>query len=251
MNPRREFKAVLLDAGGTILTVTRNRYERIEAALRRRGFDVSRERIAEADAWIKEKLLKEPARRGEDTWVSTPEQEERFWDAYYRLMVRSLELPTEDEASLARALWDETHWVRWTVAYPDVEPVLRILKKHYRLGVVSNAFPSMRDAIAFTGLDPYMDVVVLSAEVRTAKPDPFIYRTALRRLGVQAHQALFVDDLEENVEGARSLGIEALLIDRSREKSGSHVIADLYDLLGFLGIPAPKSGGDGTHSRPS
>lgn len=50
-----------------------------------------------------------------------------------------------------------------------------------------------------------------SCELRTAKPDPAIYRHTLERLGVAPQEALFIDDLTRNVDAARALGIEAIL----------------------------------------
>lgn len=49
--------------------------------------------------------------------------------------------------------------------------------------------------------------VLLSHQVGLLKPDPAIYRLALERLGVSAAQALFVDDVMENVVGAQNVGL--------------------------------------------
>jgi putative hydrolase of the HAD superfamily len=53
----------------------------------------------------------------------------------------------------------------------------------------------------------HFDHQIFSAEVRVIKPDAAIYRLCLQRLGVQPHEAIFVDDREENIATARSLGI--------------------------------------------
>ena len=50
-----------------------------------------------------------------------------------------------------------------------------------------------------------------SCELNMLKPEPEIYRHTLERLDVHAEEALFLDDREENVEGARRVGINALL----------------------------------------
>jgi len=50
---------------------------------------------------------------------------------------------------------------------------------------------------------------VLSHEVAARKPEPKIYRAALKLAKVQAHEAFFVDDLAANVQGARRLGFHA------------------------------------------
>lgn len=55
--------------------------------------------------------------------------------------------------------------------------------------------------------------VTVSFEIGSIKPEPEIYRHCLAGLGVEPGEALFVDDREENVLGARVLGIEAVRFD--------------------------------------
>ncbi|MEZ4594406.1 MAG: HAD family phosphatase [Chloroflexota bacterium] len=52
--------------------------------------------------------------------------------------------------------------------------------------------------------------VILSNEVGLLKPDPAIFHLSLKQLGVAAHQALFVDDNEENVMGGTAVGLHTL-----------------------------------------
>jgi HAD superfamily hydrolase (TIGR01509 family) len=54
------------------------------------------------------------------------------------------------------------------------------------------------------------DEIVISAEVHMVKPDPRIYLHTLQRLGVGPRQAVFIDDMPRNVEGARSQGLHAV-----------------------------------------
>lgn len=53
--------------------------------------------------------------------------------------------------------------------------------------------------------------IVVSGEEKLLKPDPAIYYLALRRFGLQPHEALFIDDRAINVEGARAVGMHAHL----------------------------------------
>ncbi|WP_277968117.1 HAD family hydrolase [Sphingomonas echinoides] len=64
-----------------------------------------------------------------------------------------------------------------------------------------------REAALF---DRFVDIVVSGDELLT-KPDPAIYRLALDRFGLEAGDALFIDDREDNVAGARSVGMPALV----------------------------------------
>jgi len=77
-----------------------------------------------------------------------------------------------------------------------------------RTGLLSNSwgdiYPRERIAAAF-------DSVVISAEVGLRKPQPEIFRLALDGLGVAAERAVFVDDAEPNLVGARTVGVRTIL----------------------------------------
>lgn len=62
----------------------------------------------------------------------------------------------------------------------------------------------------FAWLDTF-DHLTWSCELDMLKPEPEIYQHTLDKLGVRAEEALFLDDREENVEGARRVGLHALL----------------------------------------
>jgi putative hydrolase of the HAD superfamily len=63
---------------------------------------------------------------------------------------------------------------------------------------------------AMLPVDEIFDVVVDSGFVGSRKPEAPIYELTLERLGVPAHAALLVDDIEANCDGARAVGIEAV-----------------------------------------
>lgn len=54
------------------------------------------------------------------------------------------------------------------------------------------------------------DGVVVSAHERLLKPDPAIYRVLLERYRLDAGECIFIDDSEKNVQGARSVGMQAV-----------------------------------------
>jgi FMN phosphatase YigB (HAD superfamily) len=56
----------------------------------------------------------------------------------------------------------------------------------------------------------YFPVRIYSCRVGMCKPAPEIYRRALQEVGVSAGEALYIDDIEENVQAAREIGMSAL-----------------------------------------
>lgn len=59
--------------------------------------------------------------------------------------------------------------------------------------------------------------IVVSGEEKMLKPDPAIYFLALDRFGLKPAEALFIDDREINVEGARAVGMHAHLFTTAED----------------------------------
>jgi epoxide hydrolase-like predicted phosphatase len=104
---------------------------------------------------------------------------------------------------------------------------IRGLRRHVRVGMITNAWPGIRRYLEteFQIADAF-DPLIVSAEAGVAKPDPRIYQLALERLGVDAPAAVFVDDVEANVAGARWVGMQAVQFS-----STPQVIAAVHGLL--------------------
>ena len=77
--------------------------------------------------------------------------------------------------------------------------------------ILSNSGPGARERERCHGFEDVTDDIVYSHEVGLAKPDPAAYELVTRRLGVEAGEVLFLDDVEANVVAARALGWHAVL----------------------------------------
>jgi len=78
------------------------------------------------------------------------------------------------------------------------------------------------------------DVVVESSVEGLRKPDPRIYELVLERLGVEAHQSVFLDDLGINLKPARAMGMTTIKV-----ADPLAALRELAAVLGFgLGSPA-------------
>jgi 2-haloalkanoic acid dehalogenase type II len=122
--------------------------------------------------------------------------------------------------------------------YPDALPVLRALRTSgARIAVISNCDHTTRAVVQALALEREVDALLLSCELGCMKPDPAIFRHALRQLGARPDQALFVDDHAGYLDGAAALGIRTLHIVRDAEyratlSAGRHpVIAELGALM--------------------
>lgn len=92
-----------------------------------------------------------------------------------------------------------------------VVALLSKLKSNYRLGLISNTNPihvsHLREEYPNLG---HFDNLIFSNEAGLRKPDPKIYHLALSLFSIQPSQAVFIDDIEANVHGARQVGLHAL-----------------------------------------
>jgi epoxide hydrolase-like predicted phosphatase len=88
---------------------------------------------------------------------------------------------------------------------------VRGLRKTYKTALLSNAWDDLRQVITEKWhFEETFDTMIISAEECVAKPDLRIFQLALDRLSVTADQAIFVDDMDRNVEGALQAGLHAI-----------------------------------------
>jgi epoxide hydrolase-like predicted phosphatase len=92
------------------------------------------------------------------------------------------------------------------------------LRPRYSTAILSNSTDgARREEQARYGFEQLVDVVIYSHEVGLAKPDPAIYRLLCDRLGLSPAELVFLDDVPENVDAARDLGIHAWLHEDTAE----------------------------------
>ena len=124
--------------------------------------------------------------------------------------------------------------------FEDAIPVLEEVRAaSLRIGLVSNGIRDLSEFVAHHKLD--VDATVDSRSHGRVKPHPTIFQAALTLLGAEAADTVMVgDSLEEDIEGARALGMRAILIDREeRHPEVEDRLTDLYGLPAALGLPRP------------
>jgi putative hydrolase of the HAD superfamily len=166
--------------------------------------------------------------------------DEEIWVAFTEEIVRGM--GGDPSRARACALELTRAWERSENfdLYEDALPVLEELRRHgLKLGIVSNGARDVEEFLAHHTLS--VDVAIASRAHGRTKPHPSIFQAALARLEVAPAEAAMVgDSLEDDVEGARAVGIRAFLIDRDgRFPDESDRLADLYALPAALGLPRP------------
>jgi HAD superfamily hydrolase (TIGR01509 family) len=175
------FRAILFDAGETLVHPTPSFPERFSEVLATEGHPCAPEEVVEASKAVFHRFS-EAARNGE-LWTTSPQRSARFWNDVYDRMLASLGLPGQD------GIRDRLY-----ATFTD----LASYGLFERLGV-RDRFP----------------VRVISGVVGVEKPDERIYRLALERAEARAEEAVYVGDNPEfDVWPAAALGMTPVLIDR-------------------------------------
>lgn len=85
------------------------------------------------------------------------------------------------------------------------------LKERYRLGVVSNFYGNVATLCHEAGLSDHLDVILDSTCVGVSKPDPEIFRLALKKIKAGPAETVFVgDSFEHDIIPARTLGMKTI-----------------------------------------
>ena len=115
-----------------------------------------------------------------------------------------------------------TAWQKSILLDPSALDVLGALRSRKTLGLISNFEhpPHIYLLLSHLGLARYFDTVVVSGDVGVEKPDPRIFDVALRQVGLEPREAVYVGDTAEDAQGALAAGMCPILIHREEEVEG-------------------------------
>jgi putative hydrolase of the HAD superfamily len=116
-----------------------------------------------------------------------------------------------DQASQAR----NRHQSLWAFTFDWMSEALSQLARHgYQMSVISNSDGRARDTLAAVGLDHYFEQIFDSTLLGVEKPDPAIFKIALRELNLLPAEALYIGDVYHiDVAGANRAGLGCLHLD--------------------------------------
>lgn len=232
------YRAVFFDAGETLLTPHPSFHELFAMVLQEHERKVESRDVEEALAAIAPTFVEVMDRLGDSgsTWSTSPEVSRRFWGTIYASAFKELGIEDPDQA-IANSLYERFTRYESYRLFPDSIPTLQSVKEAgLILGLISNFEEWLEGMLIEMEVAHLFDLMVISGKEGIEKPDPAIFRLALERSGVAAENAVYVGDHPKlDVEAARAVGMEAVLIDRK----GHHpdFDGDRIDALdGILGL---------------
>ncbi len=170
------------------------------------------------------------------------EHDDELWIAFTERIVRGMGGDAAGAYECATelvAVWEQHD--KFTL-YEDALPVLEELRRHgLKLGLISNGSRDLDEFVRHHALE--VDCAVGSRDFGRTKPHPEIFRRALALLDVEAEETAMVgDSWEDDIEGARALGMRAFLLDRDgRHPEEPERLETLLALPAALGLAARPS----------
>lgn len=133
-------------------------------------------------------------------------------DDVWTWVVERLKLTPEERPALEADFWAGDRVDDELISF------FRNLRPTMKTALLSNAWTSLREALeAQWHIADAFDVIVISAEAGVAKPDPRIFQLALSELKVAPEDAIFLDDMQENIDAARIVGIHGVLFQSTEQ----------------------------------
>jgi len=103
-----------------------------------------------------------------------------------------------------------TFWAGDRLDTELVDLIRHLRAAGYCTVLLSNAPAGLRQHVDQLGIADAFDHIVISGAEGLMKPDPALFERALARIGVLAEQAIFVDDMQVNVDAAARVGLRAV-----------------------------------------
>lgn len=120
------------------------------------------------------------------------------------------------EAERLHQAYGRLYAEQWRAFDESAEALLNLKQAGYRLAVITNGDGvQQRGKLQQTGLAPLFEHVLVSGDVKVAKPDPAIFRLSEQALGLSPDQLAYVGDrTDADVAGAKAAGWLPIWLDR-------------------------------------
>lgn len=201
-----QIKAIVFDMDGVLIEAKDWHYEALNKALRLFGYEISRyDHLVTYDGLPTAKKLEMLSLEkglpiGLHKFINTMKQ------SYTEDMVHAFCMP------------------RFFHEYA----LSRLKAEGYRLAVASNSIrKSVELMMEKSNLLPYLEFFLSNQDVTRAKPDPEIYATAVRRLGLSACEVVVVEDNRNGIAAATAAGACVMKIDSIYDVNYENIMANI------------------------
>jgi len=216
-------RAILFDAAGTLFYLTKTVGDHYAYVGREVGLDLDAQKLESAFHAAWKQLPRRPAIDG------PRKDDDKGW--WRELVRRVFDQVAPSVSELDRDNFFEVayeHFAEpgvWEL-YPEVPEVLEQLRPRFQLAIISNFDGRLRFILQHLGISNYFSYIFISSELGADKPDPEIFRCALKLIHLKTDEVLHVgDDPERDWNAASAAGLSVFRLGRPRNS-----LRDLFNL---------------------
>lgn len=214
----RSISTIIFDAGGVLLFIKRRRSDIAKGLLLSMGYEIEAiNQALQIGDEFDEKYF------SNHTWIYNWKEEKEWLLGRYNVIAKYLD---ENNDNLGDKLFMLTFDTNEYALYPETVEVLESLKDNFKLGIISNALPSLDWSFDTLQIRKYFKDIIISAYEGVEKPNKAIYVSGIEKLGCKFEECIFIDDKIENVKAAECLGMRGFYLDRNKD-----TLKALKDLL--------------------
>lgn len=161
-----------------------------------------------------------------------------LYTQYQKILLKEAGIEADEKLVLA-TLGKMQQFKMKLVLFDDVAPALNDLKSRgLILGLISNVERDLTTTFNELGLSSWLDIMVTSLNSSFNKPQPEIFKEAMRQAGVEPPEAIYIgDQYQVDCVGANHAGMKGILLDRGGhfgEITDCPRIRSLHDIAGYL-----------------
>ncbi len=176
------------------------------------------------------------------TPMKTVEEERAMFATFYRMVLQALGVADPPRPLTEKLAWARVHDDQMS-PYPEAVGVLeRLRQRGLRLGILSEAWPSLVEHYQRHQLLEFFAAFVISAQEARLKDDPELFATAAARMALPAAAILFVDDWPLAVQTAITAGFRGVVLARGPDTSRIPELSYISDLREVERIVTQRAG---------
>ncbi len=208
-------RAILFDAAGTLFFLTKTVGDHYAYVGREVGLELDAQQLERAFHAAWQQMPRRPAIDG------PRENDDKDW--WRELVGHVFDQVAPSLSEFDRDNFFEVAYEHFAEAgvwelYPEVLDVLEQLRERFQLAVISNFDGRLRFVLQNLGISKYFAHLFISSELGADKPDPEIFRRALKVMHLDANEVLHVgDDPERDWKAAAAAGLLAFRLDRPKK----------------------------------
>ncbi len=146
-------------------------------------------------------------------FVFDTDEEYKQFVEYYSIVSNEVPEFNLSEDAVKEIAYDRVHGDNY-IFYDDAIPTIKELSKSYKLGIISDTWPAIKNELIKANILGCFTSITFSCYLGVLKPASEMYEHALKTIDLPAQETIFVDDYPKMLSGAEKLGIQPVLISR-------------------------------------